>query len=120
MNSRENELTVAQANALQRLKKQIIEVVDVNEEDVDEDHDDDEENRNLNYAAKIKSNVEKRMRANETGNYINMGWIPATSCEAERLFSLCRRIFSEFRRAMTPYTLEMLCYMRVNRNLRDI
>ena len=34
--------------------------------------------------------------------------------------ALCCRIFSEFRRVMTPCTLEMLVYLTANRDMWDI
>ena len=52
--------------------------------------------------------------------YISLSWIPATTCEVERLLSLCRHIYSEFRQAMTPETMEILAYIRVNRSFWDI
>jgi hypothetical protein len=116
MSSRENELRAVHNLALKRFEKPAPEVTNVD----DDDDDDYGGIDSHNYAAQINLDVLKKQRLNDKSNYIKLGWIPATSCEAERLFSLCRRIFTEFRRARTPYTLEMLCYLRANRSLWDI
>jgi hypothetical protein len=52
--------------------------------------------------------------------YMNLTWIPATTCEVERLFSVCKHIYSEFRKAMTPETMEIFLYLRVNRQYWNI
>ena len=46
-------------------------------------------------------------------------WIPNGTCEVERLFSKCKHIFSQFRKAMTPATMEILLYLKVNRQHWD-
>jgi hAT family C-terminal dimerisation region len=56
----------------------------------------------------------------ETSNgskYINTSFLLPTSVEVERLFSQAGRVFSRFRRSMSPATLEMLMFL--SRNIHD-
>jgi hypothetical protein len=48
---------------------------------------------------------------------VDVYWIPPTSDDVERLFTLAGRIFSDHRRAMLPDTLELIVYLRFNRKL---
>ncbi len=87
------------------------------------DEDDDEDS----YAKKILNNNKKPRYLKQVitngmidREYYDLHWIPATTCEVERLFSLCRHIYSEFRQAMTSETMEILLYLRENRSYWDI
>ncbi|KAE9046065.1 hypothetical protein PR002_g1893 [Phytophthora rubi] len=51
--------------------------------------------------------------------YIDLRWIPSTSNEVERLFSRAGLVFSVYRRAMHPTTLETLLFLVYNRDLWD-
>jgi len=68
-----------------------------------------------------KAYLERRERkaSGPTRRYINLNWIPSTTCEVERLFSKCRHVFSLWRKAMTPLNLEALLYLKVNRRWWD-
>lgn len=68
----------------------------------------------LNKAKKQRIDTDKKSK------YIKVGWIPCTTCEVERLFSMCKHIFSPFRKALLPETIEILLYLHANRELWDI
>ena len=65
---------------------------------------------------------EKRHQRGEThqNSFFNLDWIPSTTCDTQRLFSKCKYVHPEFRRALTPGTFEGLLFNRVNRNWWDI
>lgn len=65
----------------------------------------------------IDKNDTKIIDSTEQTMYINAGFIPATSCMVERLFSKSRVIFSEQRKAMLPRTLETIIYLKENSDL---
>jgi len=71
-----------------------------------------------NFIEAVKLRI-ARKKSRKT-RYMNLAWIPATTCEVERLFSVCKHIYSEFRKAMTPETMEILLYLRVNRQYWNI
>ena len=61
----------------------------------------------------------KRPRIDMKGEYMSTKWIPCGTCEVERLFSKCKHIYSEFRKGLTPESMEILLYLRVNRKYWD-
>jgi len=75
-------------------------------------------NSSENFIEAVKLRI-ARKKSRKT-RYMNLAWIPATTCEVERLFSVCKHIYSEFRKAMTPETMEILLYLRVNRQYWSI
>lgn len=108
----ESQLTVEEAATLERFQ--------LPDDDSDGDDSDDESDASSDFALDIiKADEKVRRKETEPSKYVPLHWIPPTSNDAERLFSRCRRVFTEFRRAMTPYTLEMLVYLTVNRGLWD-
>ena len=73
------------------------------------------------WARKIISSHKKhRLEEHSPNLYIDCRWMPATTCEVERLFSKCRHVFSDWRRRMLPETLENIVYLSVNRKWWDI
>ena len=52
-----------------------------------------------NFAVALIRSTDKKRKLQERARskYISLMWIPCTTCEAERLFSACRHIYSEFR-----------------------
>ena len=77
----------------------------------------------LGYADRILQRSKRQrltLGGDEVRRYPNLRWIPPTSKDAERLFSLCKQFFSEFRKAMNPRTLEALIYLKVNTAYWDI
>jgi hypothetical protein len=62
--------------------------------------------------------AEKRPRiANE---YMNLDWIPPTSNVFERLFSLARLTFSDYRQATLPENVETALFLKINAKFWDI
>lgn len=58
---------------------------------------------------------------NELPNeYEDLSFINPTSNIVERLFSVCKQIFSETRRRLTPDHLELLLMLKMNRGLWDL
>jgi len=51
--------------------------------------------------------------------YHDVSYIPPTSDVVERLFSKCKLILTDNRKAMTPYTFECVVFLGVNRVLWD-
>ena len=97
-------------------------LVDEEEDDSSEEQMTYEEQENVNVAQAILEREQKRRKLNQEGRkseYIPLEWIPATSCEAERLFSLYRKVFNEFRPGMSMKTLEALLFLKINRELWD-
>ena len=88
---------------------------------VEDDHDDDEsvdlDDDESGWAERVLS--KKRRIEGPPSQYMPTSWIPNGTCEVERLFSKCKHIFSQFRKAMTPATMEILLYLKVNRQHWD-
>lgn len=77
----------------------------------------------LGYADRVLQRSKRQrltLGCNEVRRYPNLRWIPPTSNDAERLLSLCKQFFSEFRKALIPRTLEALIYLKVNIAYWDI
>ena len=111
----EKDLTVAERAYMERFL--------ITEDNTNTEIADVDAQGSLNFAQAILEREQKRRKLNQgvaKSEYIPLDWIPVTSCEAERLFSLCRKIFTEFRRAMTTKTLEMLIFLKINRELWDM
>ncbi len=62
----------------------------------------------------------KKQRNNTNKEYIDLKFIPPTSNIVERLFSKSKLILSDVRKSMLPANLEMLLFLKVNRNLWDL
>lgn len=106
---KEAELTVAEKHKVTMFRKRR-----------HEDEDADNENH-ANFGLEILKRAKMlRMANKEESEYINLDWIPCTTCEVERTFSVCKHIYSEFRKAMSPEILEILIYLRLNRESWDI
>lgn len=104
---KESELTVAEALSIAKFSREEVIVL--------EDEDDLQLSiTELSRKAKARKSISKG-----ESKYIPLDWIPATTCDAERLFSLCKHIFSEFRKRMSPSTLEGIAYLRINRQYWD-
>ena len=86
----------------------------------DDDDDDDDEDDDNDYAASIIAASKRRRIVGSSSKYIPLDWIPTSTCEVERLFSVCRHVFSDWRKSMLDTTLENAVYLRVNRGLWDI
>jgi len=59
----------------------------------------------------------RRRLARPTDLFIDTEFVPPTSNICERLFSQSKLIFTDQWRALKPATLEMLVFLRANRNL---
>ena len=54
-----------------------------------------------------------------SSKYKSVGHVPATSNHAERFFSSAKLVISDLRKSMLPRNLEMLLFLKVNRDLWD-
>jgi hypothetical protein len=72
-----------------------------------------------NFAEEIIGRA-KRSKLAAAGEYIDLSFIPTTSCKVERLFSRAKLNLSDLRKSMLPSNLEMLMYLHMNKNLWDI
>jgi len=68
--------------------------------------------RNILLAVKRQR---QELQSNQSA-YMPLAWIPCTTCHVERLFSVCRHVYSDWRQAMRPETIEFIVYLRVNRS----
>ena len=93
----------------ERIMRPFIRRQDVNDEEEGAVED------NVDFASEVLNKSKKARKTPEISKYVDLSWIPATTNDVERLFSHCRRVFSMFRRAMTPQTLEILLYLKANR-----
>ncbi|RLN95492.1 hypothetical protein BBJ28_00019948 [Nothophytophthora sp. Chile5] len=62
----------------------------------------------------------KRKRAQNQNEYALLPCIPPTSNMVERFFILARITFGHERHSITPYTLEMILFLRVNKRIWDV
>lgn len=62
----------------------------------------------------------KRRKSTPSSSYISMKLITCTSNTVERFFSMCGQVWSKQRRRMSPYHLEMLLFLKLNRSYWDI
>ena len=53
--------------------------------------------------------------SNEVETYHNCDFILGSVAEVERLWSLCKFIFTEIRQALTPETFEAIIFLKVNK-----
>ena len=75
-----------------------------------------EDDINLTYAQKV---IQRTKSRKVSSRYIDLGSIPPTSCEVERLFSIARHVYSEDRRGLLPVNLEGSLFLKVNRQYWD-
>jgi len=61
-----------------------------------------------------------RKKPKITSEYTNLDWIPPTSNVVERLFSLARLTFTDYRKATLPENLESTLFLKINADLWDI
>jgi hypothetical protein len=61
----------------------------------------------------------KRVRVQDK-IYQNLSFICPTSNVVERLFSTAKLVFSDLRRSLLPRNLEMLLFLKLNRDLWDL
>ena len=59
----------------------------------------------------------RKESSNSTSSYINLSWIPPTTCAIERLFSQCKHALSELRTRMTPLHFEAIMILYANWDL---
>lgn len=62
----------------------------------------------------------KRRRVTKRVSYIDVGFVPPTSNECERFFSVAKLQFSDLHKSMLPETLEMVMMLMYNRDLWDV
>ncbi|KAE8891566.1 hypothetical protein PF005_g10966 [Phytophthora fragariae] len=62
----------------------------------------------------------KRRKTAKRSAYVDVGYVPSTSNECERLFSRAELIFSDLRKSMDRVTLETLVFLHCNRSLWNV
>jgi hypothetical protein len=102
----DNEIPTRYRNELQRLiaDNQIETVVS------------DDEEGSLTYAELLKKRERKKAKSIPQ-NIQNLDWIPPTSVICEREFSIATNVYTANRQSMDPTTLEMILFLKFNRNL---
>lgn len=67
----------------------------------------------------LKAAIENRStcRAIKRSAFIDLNWLPATSCQVERLFSLLKCKIGYLRKSMSAELLEVIVYLRLNWDL---
>ena len=55
----------------------------------------------------------------DASRYINLDWIPPSSCEIERLFSQAKLIHTDHRRSILPCNLEIVLFLKMNSHRWD-
>jgi hypothetical protein len=111
---RENQLSSLEKNALKAFKKPIQEQLD--------DHlevDPNSADIVANILAKSSSSLGKHKPISNESSYYDLDFIPGTSCEVERLFSISRYILSYNRSAMTPTQFEKVIFLKMNKQFWD-
>jgi hypothetical protein len=61
----------------------------------------------------------KKKRKVMNNEFIDLSFIPPTSNIVERLFSAARRVLTDYRKSMSPYTFECVMFLKMNRKLWD-
>ena len=61
-----------------------------------------------------------KMQKTAVNPYMSCDFVPATSCLAERAFSISGFILSNYRKSMTPFHLECLVFLKFNRDMWDV
>ena len=102
----EHHLTVEESTPLIPLLKNQNSVVQVEEDD-----DDDED-----FDAALKR-ARLIAPAPQGSRYVNLTYILAATNIVKRLFSMTRKLWTEDRKKMTPATLEMIMFLKINRDL---
>ena len=110
IDNEEHLLTDREMRSCEILKRKFI---DVPEEEGNEE-------TKLDFGRKVLAAKKSKSNGIAQSQFIGLKWIPCSTCEVERLFSGCRHIFSEWRKAMHPETLEIIIYLRINRSKWDI
>jgi len=57
--------------------------------------------------------IKKRKRMNSR-SYNNVKWIPPTSNEVERFFSICGQVYTKYRKSLNPVNLEMQLFLKLH------
>jgi hypothetical protein len=72
---------------------------------------------NTDFASQL---LRARKKGKTITGYINLDWIPPTSNVVERLFSLARLTFTDYRQAALPENLEATLFLKVNAKFWDV
>ncbi|RIB14297.1 hypothetical protein C2G38_1667393 [Gigaspora rosea] len=67
----------------------------------------------------MKERVAKKRKLEES-KYMDMNLIPPTSNAVERLFSIVKYYYTDWRKSLDPYTLENLLLLRMNDKMWSI
>eukprot|EP00981_Chlorochromonas_danica_P000582 scaffold131_cov174-Ochromonas_danica.AAC.19 len=85
-----------------------------------------EESNNINTSKPMMDFVSqvifdaKQRTLNTKSEFIDLNWIPATSCLTERLFSISKRVVADHQSSMSPHTFEALMMLSQNAHMWNI
>lgn len=112
---RENQLSFLEKNALRAFKKPIQQASIEDELEVDPNSS----NIVADIIAKTNSSLGKHRAVSNESSYYDLDFIPGTSCEVERLFSISRHILTYNRSSMTPTQFERVIFLKMNKRFWD-
>jgi hypothetical protein len=86
------------------------------------DHDDDDSptDEDMDFATALLKDEEKNKRSmleHCLSRYVSLKHMTPTSNKCERLFSQTKILLSDRRKSMGPYHLELMVFLRVNKEL---
>ena len=56
----------------------------------------------------------KRRKLIYSFTFSNVHWVPATSNRVERFFSLCKQVYTKYRKRLLPINLEMQLFLKMH------
>jgi len=110
---KENELSVAESDAVGKLLKPVVHEVEAIPNVVEMDDPDDIE-------ATLKNVKRRRDNMSTASSYINLEFICPTSNIVERLFSRCKLTLTSLRASMKPDNLESVLFLLYNKQWWDM
>ena len=75
--------------------------------------EEDTSDKDLPVAVRV---MKKRKKMN-SDNYENVDWVPPTSNEVERFFSLCKQVYTKYRKRLLPINLEMQLFLKLHTDI---
>ena len=108
LNNSENSLSTAEKSAIKSL---LIKSSSGNSSDQEQD------GNNMSYYEQIQ---QKRRKIDQKSKYIDCSFLTATSCSAERLFSMARWFLTSLRHRMSPIMFEAILFLKCNRRHWDL
>jgi hypothetical protein len=98
-----NPLTPEETYSVECFSQEVVDLV--NEENMNDNALDQE--KEIGYGHSLLKKARKESHLSESC-YMNLTWIPPTTCALERLFSQCKHALTELRTRMTPLRFEAI------------